>query len=129
MPTYRYQCQRCMGELEIWQSMQDDALTIHDHCGGSLLKIYRQVRTLGIGTHGERYKEVEAREARWAADMPAYKRFRDRGYQPPQIDGCDKLEATAKNAIEVSTGGKVKVDEQMYREAKAQAEDIMAGRI
>lgn len=128
MPTYRYQCIHCMGEIEVWQSMQDDPLTTHEYCGGTLQKIYRQVRTLGIGTHGQHYKDTEAMEARWSTDMPAYKRFRDRGYQPPQIDGCDRLEATAQNSIEINTGGRVKVDENRYREAKAQAEDIMAGR-
>lgn len=101
---------------------------MHDGCGGNLLRIYRHVRTLGIGTHGQEYKDVEAREARWQRDMPAYKRFRDKGFQPPQIDGCDRLEATAQNATWINSGGRIRVDEERAREAKALAEDIMAGR-
>ncbi|MFP4512087.1 MAG: hypothetical protein ACLFRV_03965 [Acidimicrobiales bacterium] len=36
--------------------------------------------------------EVNAREARWHRDMPAYKRLRRDGLQPPQIDGSARLE-------------------------------------
>jgi hypothetical protein len=61
--------------------------------------------------------------------MPAYKRFRDRGYQPPHIDGCDKLEATAKNELAIRSGGRLNLDEKIMREKKAMAEDIMEGRV
>ena len=128
MPTYRYQCAKCAGEFEIWQSIKDEAMTAHPDCGGSVKKVYLTLMTNGIGTHGEQYQEVEAREARWHKDMPAYKRFRQKGYQPPQIDGCDRLEAVAENSIAINTGNKIKVDEDRYYESKLLAEDIMAGR-
>jgi hypothetical protein len=83
---------------------------------------------MGVGKHGQKTKEVEAREARWHKDMPAYKRFRERGYQPPQIDGCDKLEATAQSTLEINSGGRLKVNESEARAKKEMAEDIMAGR-
>jgi len=42
MPTYRYRCGQCGEEFEQWQSITDDALTVHDGesgCGGSLSKV------------------------------------------------------------------------------------------
>jgi putative FmdB family regulatory protein len=44
MPTYRYRCGRCGEQLEAWQSIRDDSLTVHDgSCGGPLVKV------LGVG--------------------------------------------------------------------------------
>lgn len=129
MPTYAYECQKCGTRQENWRSFQDDSPEDYKCvCGATVVRIYEHVMTNGVGVRGQHYAEVEAREKRWGRDMPAYKRFRDKGYQPPQIDGCDHLEATAQNALWINSGGRVKVDETRYREAKATAEDIVAGR-
>ena len=48
--------------------------------------------------------EAHAREKKWNKDMPAYRRLRDEGLQPPHIDGADKLEATATDKIEITAG-------------------------
>ena len=39
MPTYRYRCEDCGDEFEVWQSITDDALTTHDEDGGHLVKV------------------------------------------------------------------------------------------
>jgi putative FmdB family regulatory protein len=40
MPTYRYRCGECGEEFEVWQSIRDDPLRVHDHgCGGQVLKV------------------------------------------------------------------------------------------
>ena len=40
MPTYRYRCGECGEEFEVWQSIRDESLRVHDHgCGGQLLKV------------------------------------------------------------------------------------------
>jgi putative FmdB family regulatory protein len=45
MPTYRYRCEGCGDEFEVWQSITDDAHTAHDastgdgSCGGHLVKV------------------------------------------------------------------------------------------
>ena len=129
MPTYTYTCSLCEETFELWRSMKADPLLTHDGCGGEVSKIYGPVRTLGVGAQGAGTQEIEAREARWSKDMPAYKRFRDKGHQPPGIDGCDYLEATAQNDLWIRSGGRIRVDEQRAWDAKAEAEDIMAGRL
>jgi len=45
---------------------------------------------------------TEARERRWAKDMPAYKALVDQGYEPVSIDGADRLAATAKTENEIN---------------------------
>jgi hypothetical protein len=47
---------------------------------------------------------VKEREKRWARDMPAYKRLREEGYQPPGIDGAAYLEANATTKFEIESG-------------------------
>jgi len=46
----------------------------------------------------------KAREKRWATDMPAYKRLREQGYQPPRIDGSAALESQASSRFEIESG-------------------------
>ena len=39
MPTYRYRCDTCGDELEVWQSFQDAPLTVHEADGGRLRRV------------------------------------------------------------------------------------------
>lgn len=52
-------------------------------------------------TGGSRVKQIAATEKRWAVDMAAYKRLRNDGLHPEQIDGCAVLESEAKNEWQV----------------------------
>ena len=40
MPTYQYRCAQCGDQFEAWQSIHDDALAVHDGCGGTLSKVF-----------------------------------------------------------------------------------------
>ncbi len=40
MPTYEYVCKACGHRFDVWQSMNDDALTICPECGGDLRKVF-----------------------------------------------------------------------------------------
>lgn len=44
------------------------------------------------------------KERMWELDMPAYKRLREDGLQPPKIDGSYVLERSAKNEREIAMG-------------------------
>jgi putative FmdB family regulatory protein len=40
MPTYQYRCAKCGEQFDLWQSIHDNALTVHDgSCGGDLSKV------------------------------------------------------------------------------------------
>jgi hypothetical protein len=61
-------------------------------------------------TRGAQVKAINQREKGWNRDMPAYKRLRDQGLQPRQIDGAAVLEssATEKWQIEGTTVAEAK---------------------
>ena len=39
MPLFEYECKKCGIVFEVLQKSSDTALTVHDHCGGSLEKL------------------------------------------------------------------------------------------
>lgn len=55
-------------------------------------------------TGGAEAKRIGDTEARWDKDMPAYKRLRHDGLQPPRIDGAAATERHAINEAEVEAG-------------------------
>jgi hypothetical protein len=61
-------------------------------------------------TRGAQVKAINQREKGWNRDMPAYKRLREQGLQPRQIDGAALLEssATEKWQIEGTTVAEAK---------------------
>lgn len=53
---------------------------------------------------GAEAARINATDARWDKDMPAYQRLRWNGLQPKQIDGCRELETRANDNFEVEMG-------------------------
>jgi putative FmdB family regulatory protein len=104
MPTYVYQCEKCEVEFEQWQSIHAEALRAHPGCGSAVVKVITGVRTYGIGPRGAATRAHDATESRWDKDLPAYKRLRHNGYQPPSVDGCATLETEATSGFEIETG-------------------------
>jgi putative FmdB family regulatory protein len=49
MPTYGYECTACKDQIEVFQSIKDDPLTICQECGGELRK---KVYPVGIAFKG-----------------------------------------------------------------------------
>ena len=58
MPTYQYVCTECGGQLEAVQKFTDDALTVHEDCGGRLRKVYSPV---GIVFKGSGFYRTDSR--------------------------------------------------------------------
>jgi hypothetical protein len=54
------------------------------------------------GQRDEPAWRTAARERRWAKDMPAFKSLIEQGYDPPRIDGSDRLAATAKTDADIN---------------------------
>lgn len=64
MPTYRYRCEGCGDEYEVWQSITDDALTSHDGddgCGGHVAKV---LSPAGIVLKGSGFYKTDSRGGR-----------------------------------------------------------------
>lgn len=48
--------------------------------------------------------DINQTERRWHKDMDAYKRLRQEGLQPKQIDGAARVEAKADTRFQVESG-------------------------
>lgn len=62
-------------------------------------------------------KAASDRESRWEKDMPAYRRLRNQGYQPPHIDGSHALERDATTKFEIESGKAFPGQEREVKEA------------
>ena len=57
MPTYGYECTKCKEQFEVIQRMTEDALSVHDDCGGELRRLLYPVGIVfkGSGFHVNDY--------------------------------------------------------------------------
>lgn len=73
-------------------------LTYREHLAGFVIGV-GALPTRGVhrtpGQVDEPAWRTQARERRWAKDLPAFRSLVDQGYDPPRIDGSDRLAATA----------------------------------
>lgn len=61
MPTYRYRCEKCGDDFEVWQSIKDDAFTTHEgECGGHLVKV---LSPAGIVLKGSGFYKTDNRSS------------------------------------------------------------------
>jgi putative FmdB family regulatory protein len=68
VPTYQYVCTECGGQLEAVQKFTDEALTVHDDCGGRLRKVFSPV---GIVFKGSGFYRTDSRKSDSSASVPA----------------------------------------------------------
>lgn len=59
------------------------------------------ISRVALGTRYPDVAETYARQARWDRDIPAYRRLRKDGLQPPTSDGAADLECSAVERHEV----------------------------
>lgn len=104
MPSYCKDCTQCGFAFEQWQSIHDDTPIACPHCGGATVTVITRVNTYAVGERGRHTAISDATDREWHKDMDAYKRFRNKGVQPPKITGCDHLEATAIGTFHAETG-------------------------
>jgi putative FmdB family regulatory protein len=60
MPTYEYECQACHRRVEAVQRFTDPALTVCEHCGGELRKVFSAV---GVVFKGSGFYKTDSRKA------------------------------------------------------------------
>jgi len=58
MPTYEYECQTCHRHVEAVQRFTDPALTLCEHCGGELRKVFSAV---GVVFKGSGFYKTDSR--------------------------------------------------------------------
>lgn len=112
MPTYRYDCPE-HGSFDRWFSIHEDHPTAScAACGAPSLKVVVSpaISVSATPSKAAEAHEIIAREAGWDRDMPAYKRLRNEGLQPPHIAGCAELEAKADYRTEIEMGRRLPKD-------------------
>ena len=68
VPTYQYVCTECGGQIEAVQKFTDDALTMHEPCGGRLRKVFSPV---GIVFKGSGFYRTDSRSGSSPSAAPA----------------------------------------------------------
>jgi putative FmdB family regulatory protein len=58
MPTYEYECLACHQRVEAVQRFTDPALTVCEHCGGELRKVFSAV---GVVFKGSGFYKTDSR--------------------------------------------------------------------
>lgn len=58
MPTYEYVCKNCERHFDVFQSFQDEPLTVCDTCGGELKKVFGSI---GIAFKGSGFYKNDSR--------------------------------------------------------------------
>jgi putative FmdB family regulatory protein len=104
LPSYLNECEACHDRFSGWQSIHDETRPVCPVCAGPTVRVIEAVNTYGVGPRGSATRKHDATESQWDRDMPAYKRLRHDGHQPPAIDGSATLESQASSAFEVETG-------------------------
>lgn len=58
MPTYEYVCKSCERHFDVFQSFQDEPLTVCEACGGELKKVFGSI---GIAFKGSGFYKNDSR--------------------------------------------------------------------
>jgi putative FmdB family regulatory protein len=96
MPLYVYRCEACGEEEDVTHGFNDTPTLSCLACAAApLVKVLGRGMFIGAGAlpnkrHGVR--AADQRESEWNRDLPAYKRMRDAGLQPPSTQGAERLE-------------------------------------
>lgn len=73
-------------------------------CGCNRFQICFKHKLRSIQFAGRGKTKTSQMEAQWDKDMPAYKRLRRNGLQPPSTKGCAELEKRANSQHEIELG-------------------------
>ena len=97
MPTYQYVCRECGGQVEVVQKFTDDALTVHEECGGRLRKVFSPV---GIVFKGSGFYRTDSRNGS-STDGPGKK---DKDKEPSGSKADSKSGSSADSGSSGSSG-------------------------
>jgi putative FmdB family regulatory protein len=110
MPTYRYRCEECGEEFELWQSITADPLRTHDHgCGGGLVKV---MTPAGIVLKGSGFYKTDSRAGSKGRDGKGGRKDAEKPGEKGEAKGDgkgggkDAAKPDAKPSPTSSSGGK-----------------------
>jgi putative FmdB family regulatory protein len=102
MPLYDYRCRSCDHELEVQQSITDDALTTCPECGGVLRKVFSPV---GISFKGSGFYRNDARSTSNGTSKRSSEGASSSGSESGSSSGGDATTSSADKAAAGSSSG------------------------
>ena len=108
MTSYQYRCMSCDLPIEIERPIGEAPNIVRcAHCGGTAKQVLGVGLMIGAGALPNKRAGVIRTTKKDAAlddDLGAYKRMRDRGIQPKNIDGASKVENEVQDTFDVEYG-------------------------
>lgn len=108
MTTYEYRCGSCRDETDRDFPMGDAPRLVRCEsasCGGTMQQVIGrgvQIAVSALENKGAAVRHILTKDDQLDADMPAYKRMRQRGIQPKQIDGARFVENEVNDTFDVT---------------------------
>ena len=129
MPAYSYECHDCHSIIDRITPIGEASRTTDCVCGGHAnirIGIGVQVAPSALENKGAGVRDINATERRWNVDMPAYKRMRNKGMQPRNIDGSAALEDQVGSQFDVQYKRLLDqgITRERIREGEEQAREI-----
>jgi putative FmdB family regulatory protein len=103
VPTYQYVCTECGGQLEAVQKFTDDALTVHEDCGGRLRKVFSPV---GIVFKGSGFYRTDSRGSGSSGSAPAAAPAAAKDSGSPSAGSTDSSSSSSSGSSSTSGGEK-----------------------
>lgn len=104
MPEYVFECGHCGERHEETFPIGTAPSATGCDCGKTAVLVIGagvNIAPSALEARGAQARMTNEMEARWQKDMPAYKRMRNRGMQPKQIDGSADLENTVNDQLDI----------------------------
>lgn len=115
MPTYAFRCGSCRTETDLTFDIGTAPRLVTcetERCGGTMQLLIGhgvQIAPSALESKGAAVRHILTKDDALESDMPAYKRMRQRGIQPRQIDGArfvenevnDNFDVTYKQRLEI----------------------------
>src|SRR6266540_4005309 len=108
MPTYGYECLSCKLQFETFQRITEDALKVHDACGGELRRLLYPVGIVfkGPGFHVNDYAKKSGSEPKAETKIEASGESKSDSRSDPKSDSRSdsKAESTSDSKADGKTG-------------------------
>ena len=98
MPIYRYRCEQCEKETEVFQGINDEPLMTCEDCGGRLRKLIGRV---GIKFNGSGYYVTDAKKSNFSSSVDTKTETKEtkKTAEPKRAPEAAKADPVKKEAV------------------------------
>jgi putative FmdB family regulatory protein len=98
MPIYRYKCEQCDKEIEVFQGIHEKPIETCEDCGGRLRKVIGRV---GIKFNGSGYYVTDAKKSNFSSSVDTKTETKDakKTTEVKKAPSTSESEAVKKEAV------------------------------